>query len=545
MTDGNGHHNKLYRVPDFRRNRAIAFYALVLIGLGLLFSTPDYKGRDWLATWRWPHQEIGETNNEYFWRSVGYGLWYPIKAFRAGIMLNVFKIHYSIFYSHYQYKPPPSSGAFVVSLVPNESLERLFISADETKFYFDLDDNGGGDHVSWVTDRAAMLFIDRNNNGLLDDGSELLEANDETLWKQLEELDVNGDRVIDTKDPGYQSFMFCRGGHDGHPCTANLKKAFPASKIIEKIYLGKPEVVSSHLQRKYWKMTLPPRAASERAQVFHSFLKVRLANGRDSQIYLMFFDIDPLNKNFTLFHEKPDGLADTFLEFSGLPNLRGYGRLTDLYVAMHRDPVLKEYVTDLSLSQPDILLFNPELAEKKCSDILFRWGEVDGVDPDSRGWFIDARVLGFLEKQMAQDFYQLGYYYHPMPYGAENLKFSWEKSFNEHCARLLLQSQVGKALYPEGISTASLGDREVRVKGPISREYLDYLVQTAVTWPREKRRHLLKIVSDMMHVAVVVYPPGGGMTLDLAWEKANFREGQLAELQRFRDRLFPETAAGQ
>ncbi|MCL4677788.1 MAG: hypothetical protein KJ017_04240 [Alphaproteobacteria bacterium] len=544
MSDGSTPHNKVYREPDSRRNRAIAFYTLCLIGLGLLFSTPDYKGRDWLATWRWPHKEIGETNDEYYWRSVGYGLWYPIKAFRAGIMLNVFKIHYLLFNSHHEYKPPLSAGAFVVSLVPDESLERLFVSADDTKFYFDLDQNGGGDRVSWVTDRAAMLFIDRNNNGLLDDGGELLEANDETLWERLEELDLNGDRVIDSKDPGYQSFMFCRGAYDGHPCTTNRKKGFPGSKIIEAIYLTKPQAVSSYLHRKYWKMTMPPSGPSERAQVFHSFLKVRLANGRDSQIYLMFFDIDPLNKNFTLSHEKSHGVAEAFQELAGLPNLRGYGRLTDLYVAMHRDPVLKDYVKDIAFSVPDILLFNPELADKKCTDILFRWAEVDGLDPDSRGWFIDGRVLGFLEKQMAQDFYQLGYYYHPMPYGAENLKISWERSFNEHCARLLLQSKVGQALYPEGVSAAPFGDREVKVKGPISRDYLDYLVQTAVTWPREKRRHLLKIVTDMMHVAVVVYPPGGGKTLDLSWDKANFREGQLAELQRFRDRLFPETAAG-
>lgn len=80
-----------------------------------------------------------------------------------------------------------------------------------------------------------------------------------------------------------------------------------------------------------------------------------------------------------------------------LPTLRGYGKLPDLHIAMSMDETLLDMVMVIATADASTILSTAFDLEGKVTDIMFRWAGVDGVDPASRGIYIDARVLEFLE----------------------------------------------------------------------------------------------------------------------------------------------------
>src|SRR5439155_5886499 len=88
-------------------------------------------------------------------------------------------------------------------------------------------------------------------------------------------------------------------------------------------------------------------------------------------------------------------------ETLSLPTARGYGTLPDLHIAMSLDNSgtgnLEFLVSDFAgLSAGDIFA-GDTTAMDAVKDVMFRWAGVDGVDPASRGSFVDAQELGFLE----------------------------------------------------------------------------------------------------------------------------------------------------
>ena len=81
------------------------------------------------------------------------------------------------------------------------------------KINFDLDNNGFKEATSWISENDALLAIDRNNNGIIDNGSELFgnktksntariytNPNSKNGFEALSEFDSNNDGIIDIND---------------------------------------------------------------------------------------------------------------------------------------------------------------------------------------------------------------------------------------------------------------------------------------------------------------------------------------------------------
>jgi hypothetical protein len=87
--------------------------------------------------------------------------------------------------------------------------------SDTAGVVFDLDADGQAERVGWLSTSDAWLALDRNRNGLIDDGGELF-GSGTTLpdgskaldgFAALRVLDSNQDGVIDIGDPGFSNLL--------------------------------------------------------------------------------------------------------------------------------------------------------------------------------------------------------------------------------------------------------------------------------------------------------------------------------------------------
>lgn len=83
--------------------------------------------------------------------------------------------------------------------------------------FFDVDHNGTREQTSWTarSGDSAFLAIDRNGNGLIDDGGELfgngMKMNNGQFapngFEALAELDTNHDNIIDSSDAAWPHLL--------------------------------------------------------------------------------------------------------------------------------------------------------------------------------------------------------------------------------------------------------------------------------------------------------------------------------------------------
>lgn len=138
-------------------------------------------------------------------------------------------------------------------------------------------------------------------------------------------------------------------------------------------------------------------------------------------------------------------------DFVGLPDVKGFHRIPSLYQAMGKDPALESRVMWFAATPPDDLWLNPVATDDLVREIIFLWTDTDQVPEDSRGWFIDGRVLAVLEEVVGEPFFQQHKWYNPRPYSALMLKETWEGLFVRIHAMLMAQTSAGRNIYgPDG-----------------------------------------------------------------------------------------------
>jgi hypothetical protein len=107
---------------------------------------------------------------------------------------------------------------------------------------------------------------------------------------------------------------------------------------------------------------------------------------------------------------------------------------------------LFETVDYLSQRKLEELLRPDDIIRNKIRDIMFIWAGVDNADPASRGLFIDARELEFVEKMKDEPFLQDGLYPNPAPLDAGALRLAFYDAWNRDYADFLRQL-LAKDLY--------------------------------------------------------------------------------------------------
>ncbi len=102
-----------------------------------------------------------------------------------------------------------------------------------TRFQFDIDADGQVDQVSLARGNTAMLAVDRNDDGQVNDGGELFGPTTGDGWSELAKEDGDGNGWIDENDPIYSRLRLWSKNDQGQDVLTGL-----GQRGVGAIYLG-------------------------------------------------------------------------------------------------------------------------------------------------------------------------------------------------------------------------------------------------------------------------------------------------------------------
>lgn len=242
--------------------------------------------------------------------------------------------------------------------------------------YFDEDAKGLVEKTSWVSSDDALLAIDLNEDGVINDGSELFGTSTvlsngkmaKSGFEALMQYDENKDNIIDENDAIYEKLKIWQDKNsDG---ISSQDELYSLRELgIESISLNTTEdegiIVSS----------------------------VNYEDGSSAKIGEFNFEAQLYN---TIEKEKAENNED----IKDLPNVRSIGNISSLHTLIKQDETgtLKEYVQQFANSS------DRSERERLITDILMYITGANNIDSSSRGSQIDAKKLTVIEKFMGKEF---------------------------------------------------------------------------------------------------------------------------------------------
>jgi hypothetical protein len=123
---------------------------------------------------------------------------------------------------------------------PEKKVDPLVINFDgnaaelsQTRFEFDIDANGTTEQIATLKPGSGFLALDKNHDGVINNGSELFGPNSGNGFSELAKYDSDNNGFIDQADPIYNSLRIWQRHEDGSQQLIAL-----GDKNIGAIYLG-------------------------------------------------------------------------------------------------------------------------------------------------------------------------------------------------------------------------------------------------------------------------------------------------------------------
>lgn len=105
------------------------------------------------------------------------------------------------------------------------NLDSSVTSVSDQKFLFDIDSDGTEDSISFAGEGSGFLALDQNDDGVINDGSELFGTTSGDGFKDLANYDEDGNGWIDENDSVYEKLKVWTKDSEGNDRLLNLKAA--------------------------------------------------------------------------------------------------------------------------------------------------------------------------------------------------------------------------------------------------------------------------------------------------------------------------------
>lgn len=113
------------------------------------------------------------------------------------------------------------------------NLDTEAASVSDQKFYFDLDADGHAEQISRLNAGSGFLALDKNGDGVINDGSELFGTKSGNGFADLKQYDQNGNGWIDEADEIFSKLLIWQKDENGNDVLRGLGAAG-----VGAIYLG-------------------------------------------------------------------------------------------------------------------------------------------------------------------------------------------------------------------------------------------------------------------------------------------------------------------
>ena len=291
-------------------------------------------------------------------------------------------------------------------------------SLDGNTAFFDVDVNGFAEATGWVAPDDGLLALDVDGDGQIDDGSELF--GDQTGYDHgflaLAAHDTNADGVIDANDAVFSDLLTWQ--------DANSDGVSQAEEMRSLAEVGITSISVNATATNY-------QVAGNDILWESSFT---WSDGSQGIVADAFFETDTLDTVALL----PDDFT-YHPDVAKLPVFTGVGALASSLVSFTQDDALRQQAIDLVAlaSSGDISGFFEEF-----ESFVMAWGGADDVAEGSRGPYIDARYITFLENVFEQSFSQGD----PRPQAGAQLTESVHALLYEMAGQFLAQVAISDAL---------------------------------------------------------------------------------------------------
>lgn len=221
--------------------------------------------------------------------------------------------------------------------------------------FFDGDGDGVATLTGWANPDDGFLARDIDGNGLIETQAELFGTNTVDAISDLATNDSNGDGEIDADDAIWTDLRVWRDLNQDGVSTSNELQTIDQAGIVS--------------------ISLDGRQAGyiDQGNLIYSTTTYETLVGQTLGASAVFFGIDSLYSQTAY----PEDLA-TSPSLSDLPNVKGFGTLADLSVAMFNDAGLLALVEDLVESASDI---DSATFRERFEALALQWAGVDDVDP--------------------------------------------------------------------------------------------------------------------------------------------------------------------
>jgi hypothetical protein len=285
-------------------------------------------------------------------------------------------------------------------------------SLANSNIYFDFDANGHAQRTGWVDKNDGLLVLDKNHNGIIDNGNELFGnntqlANGQTAtdgFTALADIDSNHDGKIDSLDAQFNNLRIWQ--------DANSNGITDAGELLTLTQAG-----IKSLNVNYNNTASNNNGNTDQQQ--GQFTKTDGTTGQMNDIWFAQDTARTVDQT-----QKPTISND----IKALPNVAGFGNVSNLQTAMSRDAVLKALVQSYHAAANNGASIND--LQTRATAILNQWVGASNTAPNSRGEYIsDARHLIALEAFMGQGFMQSAGINEGTPNPGPNAALELEKAY--------------------------------------------------------------------------------------------------------------------
>lgn len=372
------------------------------------------------------------------------------------------------------------SSPLVLDLSENGTGVELVAQDSSSAVYFDWNGDGFATASGWVTANAGFLVYDEDESGVIENGTEMF--GDQTGFANgflaLANYDSNTDDVIDDSDTIWDDLrVWVDENGNGYSEDDELHTL--------------DELLITEIDLDY--STVDYQIAGNNVYQESTFTM----DSETRDVLDVYFTTDTMNTGYV-------GDIDLDMSVFELPAVRGYGQLPQMSLALMLDNDTEDSDSLISLmtglADVDYETLgvddDPMPFYAAVEKVMLRWAGVDDVVSDSRGGWIDARYLEFVEKITGQDFTQLGGGDDPLAGPAPVIMEAWGIAHQAIAARLAYQIMDGHELFDDAPLydpvTDAFGDStgvdfDALETFLTHTDYLDHLTaaRLAVSWTEE------------------------------------------------------------